>query len=111
MNKKTIIYLVLLCLSLTGVIIANVFGIFKVCVLPPDWNIGEFIFGFFLTLFFLVVGAPFMDYEGRGTPTNMLINGLFYFFIVCFVVFLVLFITSCVKNMIKKYSKTEVSRG
>jgi len=87
MRRK--IFLVLMCLSILGLLITNIFGIFKVFIVN-DPSVFEFILSFFATFFFLLLGAAIMDYEGRGTPEGILINALFYFFLISMIVLIII---------------------
>ena len=85
-------YLVIMLLSILGLIIINTFGVFKVFVIGDSYNIFEFVFAFIITFQFLCFGVTFIGYEGTGTPINMLINGLFYFFLIAVIISFILFI-------------------
>lgn len=103
--SKKYIFLAATLLSIIGLIVVNIFGVYEVFVLGEPYNVLEFIFGFFITLVFLLIGVAFLNYEGRGTPTNMLINGLFYVFLIAAIVFFVLFLREILNqknNEVKK---------
>jgi len=67
----------------------------------------EFAFSFVWSFIFLLIGVAFIGYEGAGTPINMIINGLFYFFLVCWILFLVLLVTSLVIKFCYKDNKNK----
>ena len=89
---KEHIFLIILLLAILGLIIVNIFGVFEVFVLSDTYNTIEFIIGFFATFVFLCFGVAFISYEGRGTSTNMLINGMFYFFLITIIAILIIYL-------------------
>lgn len=97
--------LVVMLLSIFGLIITNTFGVFKIFVLTESYTVFEFLSGFCIIFFFQLFGVAFIGYEGRGTPTNMLINGLFYFFMITVIISVVLYI----KHQIGK-SRSDVNK-
>jgi len=85
-------YLIIMLLAGLSLIVVNIFGVFYICVIPESFTIFEFLFGFAITFIFQIGGIAFIGYENKGTPINMLINGLFYFFIIIIVISFVLYI-------------------
>jgi len=82
-------------LSVTGVIVTLVMGVGMLC---DTSTVAEFIVALPITFLYMLVGVAFIGYEGTGTPANMMINGGFYFFIVCTIVFSVLFVISLART-------------
>ena len=88
-KKRLLIFMLLAIIRLAAV---TAIGVFSVFVLGERYRALEFISGFYATFVFLCGGIAFFDYEGRGTPLNVLLNGLFYFFLVAAVVCFVLYL-------------------
>ena len=73
-----------------GLNIVNLFGVFYICVVPESCTVFEFLFAYAITFEMQLGGAVFIGYENLRTPANMVINGLFYFFIAVIITGLVL---------------------
>lgn len=89
---KKHLFLIIMLLEILGLVIVNTLGVFYIYVLQESYTAFEFLFGFFYIFVFQLFGIAFVGYEGRGTPMNMLINGLFYLFIIAIIISVILFV-------------------
>ena len=85
-------------LSLTAV---NAVGIFTVFVVSTPYTVLEIVLGFFATFMLFCGSVAFIDYEGRGTPLNMALNGLFYLFLIAAIVSLILLLLKAFRRSSK----------
>jgi len=88
MKKQHI--LALLLAAILGLTAVNAVGIFTVFVVSDPYTVLEIVLGFLATFLLFCGGVVFMNYEGRGTPLNMALNGLFYLFLIAAIVSLIL---------------------
>lgn len=79
---KTRHLLAILLVAIFGLAIVNTIGVFTVFVLSDPYTVLEIVLGFFNTFVLFCGGVAFIDYEGQGTPLNMMLNGLFLFFLI-----------------------------
>jgi hypothetical protein len=96
--------LIVMLLAILGLAVVTAFGVYTIFVLPDSYTVLEFVLGFAATFVFLCGGVAFIGYEGRGTPLNMVINGLFY-------VFLIVAVVSFIRFLIKAFRKPKSEPG
>ncbi|MDR0462190.1 MAG: hypothetical protein LBG88_02535 [Christensenellaceae bacterium] len=86
LKSLKIALITVLVLSGIGFLTVTIIGIFTVVSVPThEYNFGQYTVGFFVSMFCYLVRMPIIGYEGLGTPTNVLMNYLFFIFLVAII--------------------------